>query len=63
MEEQGTVYLVLTETGGRMVWNIIHPIPVGAMIDAADALGNLARRQVISPAPVPEMPEVPEDDA
>ena len=54
MEEQGTVYLVLTGTDGKLVWNIVHPIPVGTMIEAADALDELAKRQVIGPAPAQE---------
>ena len=51
MEEQGNVYMVLSEIGGRLVWNIVQPIPVGAMIESAAMLDKLAKQQVIAPIP------------
>ena len=55
--DDGTVYLVLTERSGRLGWNIVHPIPIGAMIDAAKSLDSLARQQVIAGIPTPSKDE------
>ena len=54
-------YLVLEDRGnGELYWNILQPIPIGAILEARDALDALVKRQVMGPAPMPVVEDVAE---
>ena len=51
-DDMSNVYIVLTGDGEgeRLSWSFIQPLPIGAVLQAADNLINIINRQVIGPA-------------
>lgn len=64
-DELGNVYLILIgNEQGNLAWNIVQPLPIGAMIEAAAMLDAMAKRYVVAPAPQeqPEPEAIPENE-
>ena len=50
-------YIVLIEKDGTLSWEFRKQLPMGTVLDAAGVLADIARRQVLGPAPVPQIVE------
>lgn len=62
-DELGNVYLILIgDDKGRLAWNIVQPVPIGAMLEGAQMLEALAKQYIVAPVqpelPAPQVPPV-----